>query len=138
MTNGHRQNGHHPEQTWALEPRTIDASRLVDSDHGLMSRELFVNPAIYEQELDRIFARCWLFLGHESQLPNPHDYFTTTMAEDPVLVTRDGDGRIRAFHNTCRHRGTLICRFDQGNAERFRCPYHAWTYDSSGKLVSVP
>ncbi len=116
----------------------VDLTGYLDLERGLISRNLFIDDDIYRQELEQIFARCWLYLGHESQLPNPHDYFTNSMGEDPVLVTRGGDGKIRAFHNSCRHRGMTVCRTDGGNAERFRCPYHSWTYDSSGKLVSVP
>lgn len=110
----------------------------VDLKRGLINREVFVDRGIYEHELERIFARSWLYLGHESQLKNSNDYFTTHMGEDPVVVTRDDSGRIRAFHNSCRHRGMMLCRADQGNTSMFRCPYHGWTYSSGGRLIGVP
>jgi nitrite reductase/ring-hydroxylating ferredoxin subunit len=115
-----------------------DVKELVKVKEGLVSRKIFVDQEIYELELERIFARCWLYLGHESQLPRSGDYFTNYMGEDPVIVTRDPAGRIRAFLNSCRHRGMRVCRSDAGNANFFRCPYHGWTYSSEGKLVSVP
>ena len=93
-----------------------DLNGLVDSDNGLVSRRIFIEPEIYEQELTQIFARCWLFLCHDSQIPQPGDFFTTYMGEDPVLVVRDSGGQVRAFLNVCRHRGNRLCRADTGNA----------------------
>jgi phenylpropionate dioxygenase-like ring-hydroxylating dioxygenase large terminal subunit len=117
---------------------TAEMSRLVDDGNGLISRRIFIEPEIYEQELERIFARCWLFLCHESQIPQPGDFLTTYMGEDPVLVVRDSEGRARAFLNVCRHRGNRLCRADSGNAASFTCAYHGWTYRNDGRLIGVP
>src|SRR3984893_647324 len=115
-----------------------EMSRLVDDGNGLVSRRIFIEPEIYEQELGRIFARCWLFLCHESQIPQPGDFLTTYMGEDPVLVVRATAGQVRAFLNVCRHRGNRLCRADFGNAATFTCAYHGWTYRNDGRLVGVP
>lgn len=105
---------------------------------GLLDRSIFSAQEIYERELERIFARCWLFIAHESRLPRPHDFVTSYMGEDPVIVWRDGAGTIRAFLNMCRHRGNRLCRADAGNAASFMCTYHGWNFTSNGKLASVP
>ena len=96
-----------------------DVKSLVDAEHGLVSRRIFIERDIYEQELERIFARCWLFLCHDSQLPHAGDFFTTYMGEDTVLVVRDTQGQMHAFLNVCRHRGNRLCRADAGNASVF-------------------
>ena len=110
----------------------------IDPERGTVSRELYVNPDIFDQEMEQIFQRCWLFLGHESQLPNPGDFVISRMGTEEVILVRDRkDLQIRAFLNSCRHRGMKVVRYDQGNALIFTCPYHAWTYDTAGCLVGA-
>ena len=115
-----------------------DLKQLVDADNGLVSRKIYIEQDIYEQELERIFTRCWLFLCHESQIPSPGDFITTYMGEDPVLVVRDSGGKVNAFLNICRHRGNRLCRADAGNASAFVCAYHGWGYRNDGSLQAVP
>lgn len=117
----------------SAEPR-----KLVDLASGLVSREIYSAEPIYRQEIERVFARSWLFLGHESAIPRNGDYVATYMGEDPVILCRDGHGRIRAFLNTCRHRGNRVCLFERGNTSTFTCSYHGWSYSTEGKLVGVP
>lgn len=116
----------------------VDVKPLVDAENGQVSRRIFVEQDIYELELERIFARCWLYLCHESQIPHPGDFFTTYMGEDPVLVVRDTQGKAGAFLNVCRHRGNRLCRADSGNASAFICAYHGWAYGNDGRLQAVP
>jgi phenylpropionate dioxygenase-like ring-hydroxylating dioxygenase large terminal subunit len=111
---------------------------LVDSEHGLISRRIFIEPEIYAEEQRQIFARCWLFLCHDSQIARPGDFLTTWMGEDPVLVVRDSGGAVHALLNVCRHRGNRLCRADAGNAASFTCAYHGWTYRNDGTLAGVP
>jgi phenylpropionate dioxygenase-like ring-hydroxylating dioxygenase large terminal subunit len=109
-------------------------SELVDLHSGYISREIFVNEDIYQQEQEQVFARTWLFIGHESQIPKPGDYFVTSMGEESVILTRDSKRVIHAFLNTCRHRGMKVCRYDEGNTTVFTCPYHGWSFGTDGRL----
>src|SRR2546428_4293171 len=120
----------------STEPGALKS--LVDVERGIISREIFVSDEIYRQELERVFARVWLFIGHESQIPKPGDYLTSSMGEESVILCRDRTGRIRVFLNSCRHRGMKVCRYDEGNTVEFQCPYHGWSYGTDGALVGVP
>jgi phenylpropionate dioxygenase-like ring-hydroxylating dioxygenase large terminal subunit len=115
-----------------------DYTSLVDDAGGSISREIFVDDHIYADELEKIFAKAWLFVGHESQVKNPGDFFVSRMGEESVILCRDRESKIHVFLNTCRHRGMKVCRYDEGNTPLFSCPYHAWTYSTDGKLVGVP
>ncbi|MBM3941226.1 MAG: Rieske 2Fe-2S domain-containing protein [SAR202 cluster bacterium] len=114
------------------------AKTLVDMSKGTISREIFVNKEIYAQEQERIFARAWLLVGHESQIPKPGDYFVGRMGEESVIMARDRQGKTHVFLNSCRHRGMKVCRYDEGNTPVFTCPYHGWSFGLDGKLVGVP
>lgn len=115
-----------------------DFAGMIDSENGQIARDIFMDANIFEFELERIFGRCWLFLAHESQIPNPNDYIRVKMGLESVLVCRNRQGGIEAFMNSCRHRGMPVCRTDIGNTKSFVCPYHGWTYDTSGSLINVP
>jgi 3-phenylpropionate/trans-cinnamate dioxygenase alpha subunit len=111
---------------------------LIDLDEGKISPQIFIDEDIYRLELENVFGRSWLFLAHDSMIPNAHDFFSTYMGSDPVMVARQPDGSVKAFLNVCRHRGMRVCRAEGGNAKSFMCTYHGWTYDSSGALINVP
>lgn len=117
----------------ASEPLSY-LDRLIDLEKGSLSRRVYWDHQIYEQELEKIFARSWLFLAHESQLPKAGDYLTTYMAEDNVIVVRQKDGSIKAFLNTCPHRGNKLNFTDAGNARTFICNYHGWSFGIDGAL----
>ncbi|PRD95901.1 aromatic ring-hydroxylating oxygenase subunit alpha [Burkholderia ambifaria] len=114
------------------------ASALFDEEAGTISPLVYSDQGIYEQELDRIFGRSWLFIAHEKHIPKTGDFFSTYMAEDPVVAVRQKDGSVAVLLNQCRHRGMKICRADQGNAKAFTCSYHGWAYGIDGALVNVP
>jgi nitrite reductase/ring-hydroxylating ferredoxin subunit len=111
---------------------------LVNLGDGTISREIFVSEAIYREEQERVFARAWLFVGHESQIPNPGDFFVSCMGEESVILCRDRAGAVHVFLNSCRHRGMKVCRYDEGNTTVFTCPYHGWSYATDGRLAGVP
>lgn len=116
----------------------INFDELVNEKQRTVSPKIFRDREIYEAEQERIFGHCWLFLGHESQIPNPLDFTTTYMGEEPIIVWRGRDNTIRAFINSCRHRGMRVCRLEEGNARTFTCGYHGWTYDVRGRLIGRP
>src|SRR3712207_5992840 len=101
-------------------------------------RSALTAPDILALEREHIFERCWLYVGHESEVPNPGDFRRRNVANRSVIFTRGSDGVIRTLLNTCAHRGARVCRQDQGNAKTFQCFYHAWTYDNRGELVGLP
>jgi phenylpropionate dioxygenase-like ring-hydroxylating dioxygenase large terminal subunit len=117
---------------------SISADRLVDTDLGLISREIFVSKDVYQEELEKLFTRAWLFVGHESLIPKPGDFYTSRMGEESVILCRDKKNVIHVFLNSCRHRGMKVCRYEQGNTSLFTCPYHSWSYTTDGRLQGVP
>ncbi len=108
---------------------------LVQADR--VHRSVYADAAIFELEMDRVFGRAWLLVGHESQVASPGDYFTTRMGREPVIVVNQGR-RIEILINRCMHRGSMVCAEGRGNTERFVCPYHGWSYDRAGALQAVP
>jgi benzoate/toluate 1,2-dioxygenase alpha subunit len=104
----------------------------------LVDRTVMTDRELFDVELKKIFDTCWLYLGHDSEIPNPHDFRTREIAGRPVLMLRDKDGAVGVYVNSCPHRGAFVCREPQGNTKYHRCFYHSWTFDTSGRLVSVP
>jgi phenylpropionate dioxygenase-like ring-hydroxylating dioxygenase large terminal subunit len=107
-------------------------------EKGIVDPAIFLDEEIYQLELERVWKRSWLFVGHESMIPKAGDYITSYMGEDPVIVARDKHGKIRVMLNRCRHRGVKLCPYDRGNAKTFSCVYHGWVYGNDGALIAVP
>jgi len=101
-------------------------------------RTVYADPALFELEMERVFGRAWLVLGHESQVAAPGDYFTTRMGRESVIVIKKDNNEIGVLVNRCAHRGTMVCAEGRGNTERFVCPYHGWSYNRAGELKAVP
>ncbi|HEX5048817.1 MAG TPA: aromatic ring-hydroxylating dioxygenase subunit alpha, partial [Gammaproteobacteria bacterium] len=120
----------------------MDGMPLVRNDPQALrfeiNRAALVDPAVLERERARIFDRCWIYVGHESDVRAPGDFRTRTVCGRPVIFCRDSAGAVRVFLNTCRHRGAMVCREREGNAQRYTCFYHGWTYDRDGRLYAVP
>jgi p-cumate 2,3-dioxygenase alpha subunit len=116
---------------------------LVDEDlerrRFRVHRDTMTSPEIFRAEIDRIFNHSWLYVGHESEVANPGDYVRRPVGGRPVFMVRGAkSGQVHVFHNTCTHRGAVVCRKKSGNAKVFQCFYHAWTFDSEGNLAGVP
>jgi p-cumate 2,3-dioxygenase alpha subunit len=103
-----------------------------------VNHQAYTDPQCLEEERERLFGKCWIYVGHESEVPHAGDYRTRTVAGRPMILVRGDDKIIRVFLNTCTHRGGQVCRQKSGNARTFQCPYHAWTFNSHGLLVGVP
>ena len=103
-----------------------------------VNRASMTDERVFEAERRAIFDRCWLYVGHESELPGNGDYLARTVAGRPLLFWRGTDATVRVYLNTCRHRGAMLCRVPGGNARGLSCFYHAWTYASTGELKGLP
>ena len=102
-----------------------------------LHHDFYCRQEAYQVDLDLIWYRDWLFVGHDCEVRNPGDYFTFQVGDYPVMVVRDRDGALRAFHNSCRHRGSRICSAERGSSPRLVCPYHQWTYALDGRLIAA-
>lgn len=105
---------------------------------GLVHRDLYVDEQIFRDELRYLFGRTWLYIGHESEVPQATDFVTRRVAGRPIILVRTQAGQVTALFNRCTHRGAMVCREDRGNAEGFICGYHGWTFASDGRCSSVP
>ena len=102
-------------------------------------KDLFIDDELFDLEMERLYANTWVYVGHDSQVPNPGDYITTTVGNQPVVMVRHGDRSVRVLHNRCPHKGTMVAGDACGNTGKFfRCPYHAWTFKTDGSLLSIP
>lgn len=101
-------------------------------------RSIYVDPAIFAEEMEKIFGGTWVYMAHESQIQEPNDFITTKLGLRPVIVSRDGDGAIHVLFNRCAHRASTVCQQESGTAKNFQCSYHGWTFSNQGSLVNVP
>lgn len=110
-----------------------------DPERGVFRarRDMFTDEDLFELEMKHIFEGNWIYMAHESQIPNPGDYFTLFMGRTPVVITRDKQGQLHALVNACSHRGAMLCRFKRRNQMTFTCPFHGWTFSNTGKLLKV-
>lgn len=111
---------------------------LVSIDRGEVDRRIYSNAEVFEAEMEHIFGRAWLFLCHETQIPDRGDFFESVMGRDNVLVVRQKDGTIKGLINSCTHRGNAVCRAEEGNARSFLCTYHGWSFGIDGTLKGIP
>ncbi|MDE0350304.1 MAG: Rieske 2Fe-2S domain-containing protein, partial [Gammaproteobacteria bacterium] len=111
-----------------------------DRQRGIfrVHRSSMTSPELFRREQERIFDRCWIYVGHESEVENPGDYRCRTVVGRPLLLAHGKDGEIRVFLNSCPHRGATICRRAEGHASVLRCFYHGWTFNTDGELIGVP
>lgn len=114
----------------------LDIGNMVEPER--VHRKVYVDPEVFELEMDRIFGRSWIYVGHESQVPNTGDYYTTSVGRQPVVMTRHADGNVYVLENRCPHKGALVCPDRSGHAKRFTCMYHGWSFNCDGSLSAVP
>lgn len=114
----------------------IDYGALIKRDR--VHSRLYNDLDIFEDELDRIFHRGWVYVGHEDEIPNPGDFRLAQIGRQPVIMVRDEQRRVQILLNRCRHRAATVCQVPSGNTQLFRCAYHGWTYKCGGELASVP
>jgi phenylpropionate dioxygenase-like ring-hydroxylating dioxygenase large terminal subunit len=114
----------------------IGIDELVQSDR--VHRRVYTDPEIFDLEMDRLFGTAWIYIGHDSQVRKPGDYYCTRIGHQPVVLVRHSAGDVRVLHNRCGHRGAVVVAPEHGNADEFRCCYHGWTYETDGRLKSLP
>jgi phenylpropionate dioxygenase-like ring-hydroxylating dioxygenase large terminal subunit len=111
--------------------------QLVDMDIGRVDISIYTDPAIFEDEMQRIFYATWVYVGHESEIAQPGDYKTSFIGRTPVILSRDENMQVHVLINRCAHRGPTVCQLEYGNASYFRCEYHGWVYGNDGSLTGV-
>ncbi|SFT83697.1 aromatic ring-hydroxylating oxygenase subunit alpha [Paraburkholderia aspalathi] len=100
-----------------------------------LEQPFYTDPEFFKLDMELIWYRDWLFIGHDCELPKPGSFITVQVGAYPVVLVRDQQGNINAFHNSCRHRGSRICKTDKGTAAKLVCPYHQWTYELDGRML---
>jgi len=116
-----------------MQAKDMQATFQPQPGHAL-PRPYYTDPDIYRHDLERVWGRNWIWVGHRSQIPEIGDYFLFEVGQESVILVRDAEGLVRAHMNVCRHRGSRVCLEASGNARSFTCPYHAWTFGIDGQL----
>jgi len=122
-----------------MQPTQVPDGLVIDDlENGIfrVNRRSFTDQAILEAERRLIFDKCWLYVGHESELSAPGAYIKRKVGGRPIIFLRDDSGVIRLFFDACTHRGNSICRGNRGTTKRFVCFYHGWSFNTRGELVS--
>jgi N,N-dimethyl phenylurea N-demethylase alpha subunit len=122
---------------------TDDLNKLLDRvgnslEQGLLPSDVLCDDKVFRAEMERIFTRTWVFVAHETEIPNHGDFVMRRVGIDQVIVARDKQGEVHVLLNHCRHRGTEVCYEDKGNTSHFKCPYHGWTYQLNGDFAGAP
>ena len=124
-----------------MSSAAVSERRLVDIDPGhgrfRIHRDAYRNPEVFEREKELIFSKCWLYLGHDTEVRNKGDFVSRTIGGRDIIFMRARSGTVAAFFNSCTHRGTTVCREPRGNTKSLACPYHGWVFNTEGKLVSM-
>ena len=105
---------------------------------GMVPAHIYNDQGLFALEKERLFGQAWMFVGHESEVPQAGDYVVRRALDDSFIVSRDDHGGLHAMFNMCLHRGMQVCRAEMGNATHFRCPYHGWSYRNDGRIVGLP
>ncbi len=113
-----------------------DFEYLIQEDR--VHKSVYTDAHLFDLEMERIFGGTWVYVGHDSQVKNPGDFFCTRIGKNPVVLTRHIDGRVKVLYNRCGHRGAMVVRQETGNAKSFHCCYHDWQFATDGELLSVP
>ncbi len=118
------------------QANTIDIEPLLHKDE--VHRKVYTDPDIFDLEMERLWHRTWIYVGHESQVKNPGDYFATTIGRQPVILVRHKDDKIHVLYNRCAHKGAQLVGDTSGCVKAFRCCYHGWRFDTDGALLTIP
>ena len=119
------------------DTRSIDELIACQKPGYSLDQRFYIDPDIYELELEKLVYRNWILAGHVSQLPEPGDFKVLKVANESAIIVRGSDGKLKGFANVCRHRGSLVCLEQEGHADKFQCPYHGWMYDIDGNLTAA-
>ena len=112
-------------------------TNMVEADR--VHRRCYTDPEVFDAEIANIFEKTWIYVGHESQVKKPGDYYTMQIGRQPMVMVRGKDGKVNVLYNRCPHRGALLCSDYSGNTgATFKCPYHAWRFNLDGSLLKIP